>query len=332
MDAEHYAVYGVIIGTGLDVVVATAKGLVWEYGGTVMKYMAIAMVCLVLTGCGTLNMRHSRAPTPKGMVLIPAGTNSGTNPLAAGESYYSIVYPSNYSLTVSSFYMDKYEVTKAHWDKVYSWAITHGYTFDHAGSGKAAKHPVQMVNWYDVVKWCNAHSEKEGRPVSYRVGGSVYRTGQSNAVTCATNVAGYRLPTVVEWEYAARGGVSSRRFSWGDSDNIQRVRANYYSDSSSSYDTSPTRGYHPTYTNGVMPYTSPVGSFAPNSYGLYDMTGNVLEWCYDWYPGHEGSCRVHRGGAWYSGVDYCRVSFRDYSYPGDAEFAIGFRVVLPSGQ
>jgi formylglycine-generating enzyme required for sulfatase activity len=198
--------------------------------------------------------------------------------------------------------------------------LTHGYTDLNAGDGKGTNHPVQTVNWYDCAKWCNARSEKEGRPVSYRVEGRVYRTGTPYAVTCATNVAGYRLPTEVEWTYAARGGAPGRRFAWSDTDNIQHGRANYYSDPGYSYDTSLTRGYHPTYNDGVYPYTSPAGSFAPNGYGLFDMTGNVWEWCSD---------RVRRGGGWDYGARHCRVGLHSYSDPGYAIFIIGFRTVLP---
>jgi len=79
----------------------------------------------------------------------------------------------------------------------------------------------------------------------------------------------------VEWEKAARGGVSGRRFPWSDTDTIQHARANYYSDASYSYDTSPTRGYHPTFDTGGYPNTSPVGYFAPNGYGFFDMAGNA---------------------------------------------------------
>jgi formylglycine-generating enzyme required for sulfatase activity len=254
------------------------------------------------------------------MVLIPGGTNSGTDPDFGA-----------YDLTVSSFYMDQYEVTKAKWDEVYTWAIANGYGFDHVGSGKAANHPVHTVSWYDVVKWCNARSQKEGRPAVYTVGGAVYKTGKSDNVV-QTSSAGYRLPTDVEWEYAARGGLSGRRFPWGDSDEIQHARANYYSSSSFSYDTSPTRGYHPTYNDGAFPYASPVGSFAANGYGLYDMSGNAWEWCFDWYPGYEGSLRVLRGGSWDYGAPYCRVGSRDYHLPGGAHIIFGFRAALPPGQ
>ena len=268
----------------------------------------------------TVTVTSGSLPAPAGMVLIPGGTNAGTDPDFGA-----------YSLTVDSFYMDKYEVTKALWDEVYAWAIANGYSFDYAGSGKAANHPVHSVNWYDVVKWCNARSQKEGRQPVYTVSGATYKGGRSNDVV-QTSAAGYRLPTDVEWEYAARGAAIGRRFPWSDSDEIQHARANYYSYDVYSYDTSPTRGFHPTYNDGISPYTSPAGSFAANGYGLHDMAGNVWEWCFDWYPGYEGSSRVFRGGSWGNSAAYCRVGIRYFDFPVNAYDSFGFRAVLPPGQ
>ena len=261
---------------------------------------------------------------PEGFVLIPAGTNSGTNPLAEGGSYDSTWYPETYSLTVSAFYMSKYETSKAKWDEVRAWAASHGYTGLSAGGGKGPTHPVHSVNWYDVVKWCNAWSEKEGRTPCYTVSGNVYKTGEYDDVVCDMSANGYRLPTDTEWEYAARGGLSGKRFPWGDT--ITHSQANYCSDDGYSYDISPTRGYHPTYNDGTSPYTSPAGSFAANGYGLYDMAGNVWEWCWDWYPGYVGSIRVRRGGGWCYHADFCRSGFRYWDYPDRRIGNIGFRV------
>jgi len=116
---------------------------------------------------------------PPDMVLIPAGSFTMGNCMGSSEGY-SDELPLH-TVYVSAFYMDQYEVTKALWDNVYTWAVAHGYSFDNAGSGKAANHPVQTVNWYDVVKWCNARSQKEGRVPAYYTSAAqatVYRTGQ----------------------------------------------------------------------------------------------------------------------------------------------------------
>jgi formylglycine-generating enzyme len=278
---------------------------------------------------------------PNNMALIPAGSFTMGDTFSEGDSDELPLHTVN----VSAFYMDKYEVTKALWDDVYVWAINHGYSFDSVGSGKAANHPVQTIAWYDMVKWCNARSEKEGKTPAYYTDAGLsarYRTGQ--VAPYVNWSSGYRLPTEAEWEKAARGGASGHRFSWTDADTITHSRANYYSSSSYAYDVSPTSGYHPTFNIGISPYTSPVGSFAPNGYGLYDMTGNVWEWCWDWYGSYSpssqsdprgppsGSLRVLRGGSWTDYAIGCRSAYRGNDTPGGTSYAYGFRSVLPPGQ
>ena len=288
--------------------------------------------------------RTGNMPPPSnaiGMALIPAGSFTMGDTLNDG---WSGELPTH-TAYVSAFYMDKTEVTKALWDSVYTWAVAHGYSFDSVGSGKASNHPVHSVNWYDMVKWCNARSEKEGRVASYYTDAAqtkVYRTGQVSVQNdwVKWNV-GYRLPTEAEWEKAARGGASGKRFPWGDI--ITHSQANYDSYSGYAYDTSPTRGYHPSYDNDPTPYTSPVGSFAPNGYGLYDMAGNVWERCWDWYGSYSsgsqtdprgptsGSRRVNRGGCWNDDANNCRVAYHIDGWPGNVRIYIGFRSALPSG-
>ena len=249
---------------------------------------------------------------PEGMVAVPAGTNSGTDP-----DY------GNYSLTVDAFYMDATEVTKSQWDVVYNWAVANGYSFVNVGSGKASNHPVHTVSWYDCVKWCNARSEMEGRTPCYTVSGSPYKTGQS-APVCNFEADGFRLPTSDEWEYAARGGLQGKRFPWGDT--ITHDNANCYANGSAySYDASAytTYTFHPSYDSGGYPYTSPAGSFASNGYGLYDMSGNVWEWCWD----ASGSLRFIRGGSWDYLANFARCGIANWYPPDLAPLSYGFRAV-----
>jgi formylglycine-generating enzyme len=314
--------------TGLESVTADSNGMI---------QVSVPMFYRVL---GT------PAPPP-GMALIPAGSfTMGDTFNDKGGMGGSVGLPLH-TVYVSALYMDKYEVTKALWDTVKTCATTNGYRFDNAGSGKAANHPVQMVSWYDVVKWCNARSQKEGRTPAYYTDAAltqVYKTGQ--AAPYVKWNAGYRLPTEAEWEKAARGGVSGHRFPWSNVETITHSQANYNSDTSNAYDISPTRGFHPTFKAGVEPYTSPAGYFAPNGYGLYDMAGNVAEWCWDWFGLYSsgsqsdprgptsGSARLARGGNLLYGAFYCRAAQRgDYgTYPSLSLNFFGFRSVLPQGQ
>ena len=284
----------------------------------------------------------TNSPVPPGMALIPAGSFTMGNCMDSSEGW-SEELPLH-AVYVSAFCMEKHEVTKSLWDMVYQWAITNGYSFDHAGSGKAANHPVQTIDWYDCVKWCNARSEQEGRTPAYYTSAAqttVYRSGQTNVETnCVNWSSGYRLPTEAEWEKASRGGLSGHRFPWGDT--ISESQANYYGNTTN-YDLGPD-GYNATFAIGGEPYTSPVGYFGANGYGLYDMAGNVLEWCWDWYGEYSsgsqtdprgpasGSLRVLRGGSWSDGAVNSRAAGRSRDEPTYSYRTFGFRSVLPPGQ
>jgi formylglycine-generating enzyme required for sulfatase activity len=190
------------------------------------------------------------------------------------------------------------------------------------------------MNWYDAVKWCNARSQQAGRtPVYYKDANftQVYSNGLGSATVFAKWAAnGYRLPTEAEWEKAARGGLSGQRFPWGDL--IDRDQANYLGvPGTFSYDLGPD-GYNPAFTNGTPRFTSPVGSFPSNGYGLNDMVGNTFQWCWDYYgnyglptttdptgPAGPLSYRILRGGS-QNAADVLRCAER---VPGDPIIAIG---------
>ena len=277
---------------------------------------------------------------PTGMALIPAGSFTMGDTLD-GESD---AVPTN--VYVSAFYMDENLVSYSQWQAVYNWAANHGYGFDNPGAGKSANHPVQTVNWYDCVKWCNARSQQAGLvPVYYTDPNftQVYTNADTDVVYPNWAANGYRLPTEAEWEKAARGGLIGKRFPWGDT--ISWSQANYYGDplSLSSngyyYDLATAYELDPDFTNGAYPKTSPVDYFPGNGYGLSDMAGNLFEWCWDWYGtpyaggvdprGSFSSStggRVLRGGSWGDLAEIVRCAFRTGAFaPGSRGFNFGFR-------
>ena len=274
---------------------------------------------------------------PTNMALIPAGSFVMGNCMDPSEGW-DVELPLH-TVYVSAFYMDINLVTYSLWTNVYQWANNRGYSFWAPGAGKASNHPVQFLNWYDLVKWCNARSQKEGLTPAYYTDAGLTQVYMTNEVAPYVNwgTKGYRLPTEAEWEKAARGGASGRRFPWGNS--INESQANYYC-SHYSYESGNT-GANPIFNDGILPYTNPVGYFAANGYGLYDMAGNVEEWCWDWYsdtyygssPGTDprgpadGQARVLRGGGWFDMAFCVRCSYRNNIGPGSAASIKGFRCV-----
>ena len=276
--------------------------------------------------------RPARTHLNDGMSLIPSGSFTMGRTSGDTDSNAPPV-----TVTVSAFYMQEKETTKAQWDEVRTWGLSNGYTDLAAGEGKALDHPVQSVSWFDVVKWCNARSEKDGLTPCYMVSNSVMRTGET-VPDVRWTAAGYRLPTEAEWEKGARGGIEAVRYPWG-TDIISHGNANYYATWESFGNLS--TGYHPLYAAGSGAKTSPVGSFLANGYGLYDMAGNVFEWCWDWYNAsyyssgitdprgpQNGSSRVNRGGSWGSSVaGNPRASNRGITPPNLQDSRNGFRPV-----
>jgi formylglycine-generating enzyme required for sulfatase activity/DnaJ-domain-containing protein 1 len=222
-------------------------------------------------------------------------------------------------VSVTTFYMGKTEVTYGEWVSVLGWAKLKGYSFFNQGTGASERHPVTNVNWYDVVKWCNARSEKEGLEPCYKLMDLIYRNGEQGEVTCDWSASGYRLPTEAEWEKAARGGLVGKTYPNGDG--LTKDDANIEGSG-----------------------TQEVTKYAANRYGLYDVAGNVSEWCWDWYerPDKSGEYdatlrtagirRVLRGGCWRSPAEDCRVSCRNALGPDFSGDTFGFRLVRGSLQ
>ena len=297
-----------------------------------------------------------------GMALIPAGSfrignylfcNGVTNDLDITNAIPTNVY-------VSAFYMDVNLVSSNQWAAVYNYAVSQGYTFAHPGFAKGGNFPISGVSWFDCAVWCNAQSAQAGLTPCYYTDGGLTQV-LTNATTFVyvyqdLSKSGYRLPTEAEWEKAARGGVAGSRFPWGDV--ITESQANYnanptnyianptnYNANLTNYDFSAYSGFNTNFNSGSG-YSGPVGSFASNGYGLYDMAGNFSEWCWDWYPiptlpyppgspylggsdptgPDSGSGRVVRGGNWFDGAGSLRCAFR--AGAGDTSAQGGFRCVI----
>jgi len=200
-----------------------------------------------------------------------------------------------------AFLLFKYQVTQALWENVMG---------ANPSWFKGSNRPVEKVSWFDVVDFCNKLSELEGLEPAYTIDGE--------NVTCNWNANGYRLPTEAEWEYAARANQS---FVYAGSDNLDEVA--WYRDNS---DTGNGRRTHP------------VGQKKPNGFGLYDMSGNVFEWVWDWdgdYSSQSGTdlvgpdsgqLRALRGGGWGHYSVHARVSSRARNAPGRDGNGLGFRL------
>lgn len=229
------------------------------------------------------------APNPT-LAYVPAG-------FSASNGYGSHLGQVGSTIFTSGFYMDKTEISKGTWDAVVTWALDNGYTFDNLGIGAGSNHPVVAVNWYDVVKWCNARSEMEGLAPIYFTDATrttVYRTGQVilRSTYCNFTAPGYRLPTRAEWSKAAWGGSTSGPYPWpsyygSGAEILDAGKGNHYQ-SGFVYSQWGTGNYMTTpcgYFNGSQQATGvPAGvqvKDMANGFGLYDMYGNVAEWLWD---------------------------------------------------
>lgn len=246
---------------------------------------------------------------PDGLVLVPGGTFRNPKSNYFGKT----TIPNSYigkALTIAPFYIGKYEVTQKEWTAVMGGNPSK-FVADDA--------PVEMVSWYDCIEYCNARSRKEGLTPVYTIDRTHEDANNKNPidhikwrVTSDPAANGYRLPTEVEWEYAASGGQLSRGFTYPGGNDVDTVAWYYKNSGDRRLD---------GYWNWKMienNHNKPqrVGALRPNELGLYDMGGNVREWCWNWFgatpstgsgPAESVEGRVWRGGGWMGG-DFCCAS------------------------
>ena len=247
-----------------------------------------------------------------------------------------------HNVTLSyDFWVGKYPVTFIEFDD-FSQATASNMAYDH-GWGRE-KRPVIYVNWWDAIRYCNWLSHEENLQPAYNQEGKLLDQN-GNPTSDISTVIGYRLLTEAEWEYAASGGQKALpippRHLYSGSDEIDEVA--WYSNNSGKEWIYIGSNLKVDYSShGASLYegksTQPVGQKQPNQLGLYDMSGNVWEWCHDYYSDYTdeakinpigaatGHVRVMRGGSWIFGANDCRVGTRLYRSPHDKIFRIGFRI------
>lgn len=300
---------------GLNVTAGTSKKITWNAGMDWQGHLA-----------NNAKIRVSASAEP--LFTKAAGTYSR----GAGQTNFpnSADAPRQSIVISRAYYVRSYLTTKAQWDAVAAWGAAHGYTDLATGAGKGVDHPVQMVTWYDVVKWCNALSEMEGLNPCYFLGNTIYKTGVSDSVVCDWDSKGYRLPTEAEYEVPLASVPYAGGYFFNNFLTPTYVTNNYFNFLSGSI-------YDPRWAIGGVPYTSPVGALPIlNLSGLYDPAGNVQQWCWDWYGTYvagtdprgptTGTKRVTRGGDWNSGPDFLNYWNRNSQTPNTATNTIGFRV------
>ena len=277
-------------------------------GDISMKNLLILLLAATMVVVSSCSQKK-----PDKFILVKGGTFKNTKSNLFGKG-----------VTVSDFYISTYEVTQKEWVEIMG---------NNPSEFKGDNLPVEMVSWYDCIEYCNQRSKKDTLKPYYNIEKNKIDTANMSGidsikwtVTINTEANGYRLPTEVEWEYAAGGGQLSKSFTYSGSNNIDEV-AWYYRNSGNKIITGE---WFRAAIKSNKNKTKPIGIKKPNELGLYDMSGNVREWCWDWFGdlliNNKGADRALRGGGWLGGDQACTLSFRGNNAANSRYNDTGIRV------
>ena len=272
----------------------------------IVSVITASVLVFILAACATTGTAAKRGKVSDGFVVVDGGT------FQMGSNDVWIAKP-EHTVTVSSFCICDHEVTQKEYLDV---------TGKNPSYYKGDDKPVGQISWYDAVEYCNVRSIKTGLTPCYTIKRGINNNSDQDTkkwtVTCNFAANGYRLPTEAEWEYAARGGKKSKGYKYSGSDNLGDVA---------------------WYNENSRFEVHDVKTKYPNELGLYDMNGNVSEWCWDWYEKYtssiqnnpsgasSGSTRIVRGGGCMEAIFSCPVSFRNQYSSDFCNSTQGFRVV-----